>query len=45
MLAALDQLGPERTGGFLPVTLDKVRQFVGNQDETPVRLIFMPSNG
>ena len=32
MLAALDQLGPERTGGFLPVTLDKVRQFVGNQD-------------
>ena len=32
MLSALDQLGPERTGGFLPVTLDKVRQFVGNQD-------------
>ena len=32
MLSALDQIGPERTGGFLPVTLDKVRQFVGNQD-------------
>ena len=32
MLAALDQLGPDRTGGFLPVTLNAVRQFVGNQD-------------